>query len=127
MFIAAFLTGIMASLGLGGGMVLIIYLTLFDNFSQISAQGINLVFFIPIAVLSLIFHTKNKLVDWKIIIPIIIIGAIGAVIGSFFASVIDTTVLSKLFGGFVLIIGFKELFSKSKTTFKRKSLQKQSM
>ena len=50
----AFLTGIFASMGLGGGMVLIVYLTVFAGFSQIAAQGINLVFFIPIAIISLV-------------------------------------------------------------------------
>ncbi|GHU55967.1 hypothetical protein FACS1894132_12830 [Clostridia bacterium] len=111
MYIAAFFTGILASLGLGGGMVLILYLTLFTGVNQIDAQGINLIFFLPIAVLSLIFHTKNKLVEWKIILPAIVTGCIGAFIGSFIAGNIETAMLSKLFGGFVLIIGIKELFS----------------
>ena len=45
--------------GSGGGMILIIYLTAFANISQLTAQGINLLFFIPIAILSVIIHTKT--------------------------------------------------------------------
>ena len=70
----AFLTGIFASMGLGGGMVLIVYLTVFAGFSQIAAQGINLVFFIPIAIISLVLHTKNKLVEWKKTVPPVLWG-----------------------------------------------------
>lgn len=68
----AFLSGIFASMGLGGGMVLIVYLTVFAGFSQLAAQGINLVFFIPIAIISLVLHTKNKLVEWKKAVPAVL-------------------------------------------------------
>ena len=51
LYSAAFLTGILASLGLGGGMILILYLTIFAGMAQFEAQGINLIFFIPIALL----------------------------------------------------------------------------
>jgi uncharacterized membrane protein YfcA len=111
-FLAAFFTGILASLGLGGGMVLIIYLNIFTNMTQLQAQGINLVFFLPIAALSLFFHTKNKLVQWKTILPAMLCGSLGAVFGSYIASTIETDVLSKFFGVFILIIGLKEFFSK---------------
>jgi uncharacterized membrane protein YfcA len=112
-FIASFLTGILASLGLGGGMVLILYLTIFAHMGQLQAQGINLVFFIPIAVLSLIIHTKNKMVEWKTIPYAVILGVVGAFIGSYFAGRIDSDILPKIFGAFVLIIGFKEIFTKA--------------
>ena len=58
-FIAALLTGIFASMGVGGGMILIIYLTVFGGFDQLAAQGINLIYFIPIALLSVILHSRN--------------------------------------------------------------------
>jgi uncharacterized membrane protein YfcA len=61
-------------MGLGGGMVLIVYLTVFAGFSQLAAQGINLVFFIPIAIISLVLHTKNKLVEWKKAVPAVLWG-----------------------------------------------------
>ena len=110
--IAAFLTGIAASMGLGGGMILIVFLTVFAGVEQITAQGINLIFFIPIAVLSLIFHSRNKLIDWKKIIPTIIIGIFGAVIGTYLAEFIGSPLLSKIFAVFLVIVGVKELFAK---------------
>ncbi len=117
-FIAAFFTGILASLGVGGGMILIIYLTIFAGYPQLEAQGINLIFFIPIAILSIIIHTKNKLIEWKPIIISIIGGILFAVMGTFIASYLGSDVLQKIFAGFILLVGIKELFYKEKNTDK---------
>lgn len=109
-YIAAFLTGIFAAMGVGGGMILIIYLTFFAGFPQLSAQGINLIYFIPIALLSVIIHTKNKLIEWKKIVPSLIAGTAFAVLGAFAADCLGSEILGKIFGGFIIIIGIKELF-----------------
>ena len=111
--IVAFLTGIAASMGLGGGMILIIYLTIFTTLPQIQAQGINLIFFLPIATISLIIHTYNKLVQWKKIIPAIICGSIGVYIGCLIACNISSLLLTRLFAIFIILIGVKEIFSKT--------------
>ncbi|MGN0594126.1 MAG: TSUP family transporter [Hominimerdicola sp.] len=110
--IVSFLTGVFASLGLGGGMVLIIYLTIFAGFSQIEAQGINLVFFIPIAIISLILHTKNNLIEWKKIVPAVIAGTFSVIIFSILANNISSTFLGKIFAVFLLLSGINELIKK---------------
>ena len=109
----AFLTGIFASMGLGGGMVLIGYLTVFAGFSQLVAQGINLVFFIPIAIISLVLHTKNKLVEWKKAVPAVLWGTAAVIISAWLANRIEQSLLSKAFGIFLILMGLKELFFKS--------------
>lgn len=114
-FVVSFFTGILASLGLGGGMILILYLTMFGGTNQLEAQGINLIFFLPIAALSLIFHTKNKLVEWKKVLPSLITGCIFALIFSLIAINIHTDMLSRLFGGFITITGAYMLFKKYKS------------
>ena len=111
--LVSFATGIFASLGLGGGMVLIIYLTFCAGVSQVNAQGINLIFFVPIAMISLYFHNKNHLVEWKKIVPILISGTIFAVAFSIIANSIDSSLLQKLFGGFVVIAGIRGVLTKS--------------
>ena len=101
----AFLTGIFASMGLGGGMVLIVYLTVFAGFSQLAAQGINLVFFIPIAIIS---------------VPAVLWGTAAVIISAWLANRIEQSLLSKAFGIFLILMGLKELFFKSeKHKFKR--------
>lgn len=124
LYITAFVTGIFASLGVGGGMILILFLTIFEDADQIAAQGINLIYFIPIAILSVIIHTKNKLIEWKKIIPAIITGVAGAIAGTYLAQFIGSPMLSKIFGVFILLIGLKEMFYKPK---RRCSFDKQDM
>lgn len=108
------LSGLTASLGLGGGFVLVIYLTAVAGVAQMEAQGINLVFFIPIAVLSLILHGKNKLLDKKPLLPAVLGGVVGVGLGFGLGSLIGAEWLSKLFALFILIVGLKELFHKKK-------------
>lgn len=110
-FIAAFLTGLLASLGVGGGMVLIIWFTAVMGMSQLEAQGINLLFFLPIALLSVIIHRKNGLIDLKRLVPAFFTGAVGAAAGAYFAKLMGSELLGKVFAVFILLIGVKELFS----------------
>lgn len=53
-----FLSGICAAMGIGGGFVLMLYLTLFTAAAQKDAQLFNLLFFLPAAALSLFRHQK---------------------------------------------------------------------
>ncbi len=115
------ITGAAASMGLGGGFILLVYLSVFTNTPQDIAQGINLLFFLPIALLSLIIHIKNKLTDLKLVGKYLILGLPCAVIGSFVAGIIDVDVLRKLFAAFLLYIGVSQLFGGTK---KDKSKQK---
>ena len=110
--IAGFLSGILGSMGLGGGGILIIYLTLIRNIPQTQAQGINLIFFIPIAIFSIILHTRKHLIDWKLAIKYILFGVIGLLVGSLIVNMINESVLSKVFSIILIMIGIKELISK---------------
>ncbi|MCL1859022.1 MAG: sulfite exporter TauE/SafE family protein [Oscillospiraceae bacterium] len=118
MFIIDFIAGIcislLAGLGVGGGGLLVIYLVMLKDISQIEAQGINLLFFVVAGASSLIIHIKKRKLELKNIIVMIIFGSLGAVAGSFIANITDVTIVKKIFGGFLLISGLIELFSKSK-------------
>ncbi|MDF2566736.1 MAG: putative rane protein [Oscillospiraceae bacterium] len=112
--IVSFFTGITASLGLGGGFILLIYLTTFQHIPQLEAQGINLIFFIPIAILSLCIHKKNNLIEKKPLVPSMISGFIGVFGGVFLAGLIGSEWLYKLFAVLILYVGIRELFHKNK-------------
>lgn len=107
--IIAILAGIFASMGLGGGSFLIIYLTLFKNLPQTLSQGINLMFFIPISIIALILHQKRKLIVWKYAILFAIIGIFGAIAGNLILNVINPYFLKKILGCFLLIIGIYQM------------------
>ena len=53
-------SGILGGLGMGGGTLLIPLLTIFLSVSQIESQGINLIAFIPMSVIAIIIHAKNR-------------------------------------------------------------------
>lgn len=109
--IAAFITGLLASLGVGGGMVLIVWLTAVMGRSQLEAQGINLLFFLPIALLSVIIHRKNGLICFGKLVPAVVTGVLGAAAGSFAAKLMGSEIMGKIFSVFIIAIGIKELRS----------------
>lgn len=108
--IAGFLSGLIGSMGFGGGGVLIIYLVIFTNTSQLTAQGINLIFFIPCATLATIIYSVKKQVEFKKIYPVIIGGIIGSIIASLFLKNLESQLLTKVFATFLIIMGINTLF-----------------
>lgn len=112
--IAGFLSGLFGAMGLGGGGVLIIYLTVFAEIKQFVAQGINIIFFISIAFIAVLMYNVKKLVSWNIVIPYSILGIIGAILGASISNSINSTLLSKMFGLLLLFMGIYQLFSKNK-------------
>ena len=112
--IASFFAGILGAMGFGGGGVLIIYLTAILNIKQITSQGINLIFFIPSAIIALIIHIKNKLIYFKKILPFLISAIPGVALGLYLTTVISNTTLAKIFGGILILMGLRELFSSNK-------------
>ena len=109
--IIGIISGIVTSLGMGGGAVLIVGLTLFLGIEQRVAQSVNLIFFIPTAITAIILNSKRKLIRWKTTIPVIISGTISAGIGASFATKIDVAILKKMFGVFLGIIAIYEIYS----------------
>lgn len=113
--IAGFLSGLIGSMGFGGGGVLIIYLVVFANIPQLQAQGINLIFFVPCAILATIIYTVKKQIDYKQILPVIIGGVIGAIISSFLLQSINTNYLSKAFAIFLIAMGVSSILRLKKS------------
>ncbi len=106
------LSGITASMGLGGGFILMIYLTTIAGVDQMDAQGMNILFFLPIALISICMHMKNKLIDRKPLASSIVFGVVGVFFGIGFAFLFQVYWISKLFALLLLIFGIKELFHK---------------
>lgn len=110
--LASFFGAVLSALGMGGGGILLIYLTAYAGMRQQAAQGVNLLFFIPVAIVALLIHAKNHLICWRMVWPCVIVGLGGVWLGSRIALAMDPTLLGKLFGGFLLIIGVRELLTK---------------
>ncbi len=110
--LAGLLAGIMGSMGLGGGTVLILYFTFFTDTAQLRAQGINLLFFLPIALVGVSIYAWQKKIRWKTVLKIVFFATAGAGAGLWLTQVIGGRITAKLFGAFLVGMGFKEIFAK---------------
>lgn len=113
--IIGFATGVLASMGLGGGFILVVWLTLFADVEQKAAQGINVLFFLPIALIALILHLKNHLINKEIVKTLLFGGILGAILGTLGSGVIANELLRKLFALFLIAFGLRELFAPVKS------------
>ncbi|HZJ99593.1 MAG TPA: sulfite exporter TauE/SafE family protein [Tissierellaceae bacterium] len=113
LILVGFLSGIISGMGIGGGTILIPSLVFFGDLSQIEAQGINLIVFIPISIVAIITHLKENNIEKEFIKPIIIGGILSAIIGSIIAVKVDEDRLGTYFGIFLLLIGIYEFFKKN--------------
>lgn len=93
--------GLLGGMGMGGGTVLIPLLSIFMNVDQHAAQALNLISFLPMAVVALVIHFKNGLVEYKKSLFVIVPALLFAVLGCFAAKNTEGELLGKLFGGFL--------------------------
>lgn len=119
--LAGLLSGIIGGMGMGGGAVLIIYLSLFTDTPQLKAQGINLLFFIPIGITALIIYAFKKQIKWKTVLPISLFGIIGTFLSIMLTNFISDAWLAKIFGIFLVLMALKEFFTKKAKTVEKEN------
>lgn len=102
--------GFLSGLGVGGGSLLMLWLTLVSGTSQADARVMNLMFFVPCALIATLFRWRQSKPDWKLILWAVAGGLIGALAGNFLHSRMDLELLRKALGVLFLICGAKELF-----------------
>ena len=102
------IAGVFGGMGMGGGTLLIPLLTIFLSFNQKVAQGFNLLSFLLMAVIAIIIHAKNKMIDSSNIFPIILGGVIFSVGGSLLANLVSGKVLRIIFGVFLIVLAIFE-------------------
>ena len=107
-FIATIL-GFLSGLGTGGGSLLMLWLQLGLGMHQQEARIINLLFFIPAALIACGFRWKQGRLDLKKVLPAIITGSILSGIFTWISRYLDTQLLQKLFGILLLFTGVREL------------------
>ncbi|MDR1693113.1 MAG: sulfite exporter TauE/SafE family protein [Oscillospiraceae bacterium] len=104
--------GVLSGLGLGGGTVLMIWMTLFGGFSsRHAAQGVNLLYFLPCSLGSMAGHIKNKQVAFKPALFAIAAGLPLGLLGAFIAQKLDASPLRIGFGVLMVFVGLREVLS----------------
>lgn len=105
----AVLSGIFAGMGMGGGTFLIPLITLLMNVEQNIAQCVNLLVFVPMAIITIIIYAKQKLIDfkswWLVSLPACLVSAVGALL----AVNLSGKILKIIFGAFIAVIGVVQI------------------
>ena len=104
------LFGFLAGLGVGGGSLLVLWLTVILQMDPAAARSINLLFFLPSALIACAFRLRQGNLKIKPLLPAILAGCISAGVFSVISSQLDVLVLKKLFGIVLLFTGLRELF-----------------
>lgn len=105
-------TGILSAWGVGGGTLLLLVMTLFLGVDQRTAQGINLLYFLPTAGAGLLFHRKNGMLDKAALRQAVPWGLAAAALGAWVATAVDTVLLRIPFGLYLLAAGIVTLIKK---------------
>lgn len=109
------LLGFLSGLGIGGGSLLILWLTLVLHMDQATARGINLLFFLPAAAIACCFRWKQGTVDFRKVLPAMLSGSAAAALGAWLSTGLDLMLLKKLFGGLLILTGLREILYKPRT------------
>ena len=104
------LLGFLAGLGVGGGSLLMLWLTLVLGMSHDIARGINLLFFIPTAAISCLFRKQQGTLQLKQLLPAILAAMAASAAGNMIASFVTLTLIKKAFGILLIFAGLRELF-----------------
>ena len=113
-FLCGLGAGTISAWGVGGGTLLLLVMTLFLGVEQRMAQGINLLFFLPTALSALICHAKSGYLDkptLKVAIPAAVVLAMA---GAWAATAIDTELLRRPFGVYLLLSGISLILPRKK-------------
>lgn len=106
--------GFLAGLGVGGGSLLVLWLTLVLGMPHPQARIYNLLFFIPSAVIASLFRWHSGNLNLKKVLPGVLTGCLGAAAASLLGQSMDISLLKKLFGVLLLATGLRELCYKPK-------------
>ncbi len=102
--------GFLTGLGTGGGSLLMLWLTLVVGMDSGIARTVNLMFFLPTALITTLLRLRRRCIPWRKIILPIIAGSASAGLFAMISRHLDTSILAKPFGLLLIFMGLRELF-----------------
>jgi len=110
--IVSFFLATLSGMGVGGGGLLVLYLTLAKDMPQAEAQGINLLFFLCAAATAFMVNRKKRHFDKKNTLLLVVSGALMTIPGALLAAYVETALLRQAFGIFLVASGLLSLLRK---------------
>lgn len=105
----ATVSGIFAGMGMGGGTFLIPLLTLLMSTPASVAQCVNLLVFVPMAIITIVIYAKQNLIHfrywWIVSLPACIVSSVGALV----SLSIPGNIIKVIFGSFIAVIGVLQI------------------
>ena len=109
-FVIATILGFLAGMGVGGGSLLLLWLTQVIQMAQPQAKILNLLFYLPAAVVSTLFRLNTKSIDRRILLPALIAGCLSAAVLSMVSQTLNLSLAKKLLGALLIAVGIREVF-----------------
>lgn len=106
--------GFLTGLGVGGGSLLMVWLTAVLGISAITARSINLLFYLPGAAIAILFRKRQGKLQWKNVLPPALAGCVAAAVCSTFSTAVENSWLQKVFGVILVIAGVREVLWRPK-------------
>ena len=108
-YLASLFAGLCGAMGFGSGTVLLLYLTAVLQLDPQTAQGINLLFFLPCAALALAVYCRNNDLPFRPALRLLVWALPGAAVGFLLLPLLPVAVLRRLFGGFLVLVAVREI------------------
>ncbi len=112
--IAAFIAALLSGMGLGSGGLLVIFLNLSTEYTQVTIQGINLLFFIFSSGAALLYHLFKRKISLPVLLIFAAFGILGSLLGCYLVGILDDGVVRKIFGGMLVASGIFTLLRDKK-------------
>lgn len=109
-FAVASVLGFLAGMGVGGGSLLLLWLTQVVELPQDQARILNLLFFLPAALIATVLHRKQRAKPGSGVAAAIVAGCSAAAVFSFICRSLNIALLKKLLGGLLVLTGLREIF-----------------
>lgn len=110
-FILTMLISCLMGLGIGGGGLYIVYLTLYRGIDSSLARGTNLLFFVMTTVASLAVHLKKRKIFLLQLAVVVFFGSLGSFIFAKFGNIIDPEIPKKVLGSVLILMGGLSIWS----------------
>jgi len=111
-FLCGLAAGTVSAWGVGGGTLLLLVMTLLLGVDQRTAQGVNLLFFLPTAATALLCHARGGYLHVPTLRAAIPAALAAALLGAWISTALDVSLLRRPFGLYLLAAGVSLLWPK---------------
>ena len=111
-FLIPFAVAALSGLGVGGGGLFMIYLSLLTDTPQLVAQGMNLLFFLFSSGASITVHLRERRICYPAVGLMAAFGIVGALLGARLSAHLPAHLLRSIFGCMLIVSGILALRQK---------------